>query len=66
MVSLRTAMAGTRLKLQEKDGYVFLSHFGYDHLPCCHVPGIKPAKQRSDLKSAKGFLSLHETSSTLN
>ena len=37
MVSLRTAMAGTGLKLQEKDGYVLISPFGYNCLPCCHM-----------------------------
>ena len=37
MVSLRTAMTGARLILQEAEGYIFISPFGYNRLPCCHV-----------------------------
>ena len=29
-------MTGTRLTLQEKDDYFFISLFGYNRLPCGH------------------------------
>ena len=41
---VRTAMAGTQLTLQEKDGYVFISPFGYNRLSCCPVVSTQQNK----------------------